>query len=198
VKGGLDEPIFSYEFKCTEEVRNLNRETWEQILSQQTKNLEEFCKNKDTNGIFRFSNSFDYVRGDDKISGETGISFRDYKEAKKKFKYDKIEYDEIIKKLIILIKNIKKSFKEFGVSPHNLPSGYDKFEVVIPKPSNNPNSSNNSNNPNSSNSSNISKFSYKEFLTYLHQELEKEYYLLTFTCKIIKTIYNLFNPFLIF
>ena len=176
MKGGLFEPIFSYEYKCTTEVRNLNREEWEKILMQVDKNLSDFCKNEDTRGIFRYSNHFDYVR-DDKISGDTGISFGDYKEAKQIFKYDKTEYDKIIKKLIVLIKNIKKSFEKFGVSPDRLPSGYDKFEVVIPDPnnySNNSNSSNNPNNSNSSNSLNISKYSYKEFLTYLHQELEKE------------------------
>ena len=161
MKGGYNELILSYKFKCSAEVRNsnFNRAKWDEKLIQQDTNLKEFCKNEDTKGIFRYFNDFNYVNGGDKISGETGISFQNYKEAKKTN-----EYGVIIQKLIILIKNIKKSLDELG----SLPSGVDNFEVVIPEPNNYSNSSN------SSNSLNISKYSYKEFLTYLHQELEKE------------------------
>ena len=166
MKGGNYEPIFSYEFKCSTEIRNSNyeREDWEKILAQQTKNLKDFCENKDTKGIFRFFDSFSHQK-DDKISGETGISFKNYKEAKKTYEY---EYDEIIKKLINLIKDIKKIFDEFGYIP------YEEFKLVIPELNNSSNSSNNPNSSNNSNSSNISKYSYNQFLTYLHQELEKE------------------------
>ncbi len=167
MNGGFNEPIFSYEYRCSVEVRNDNfrKIEWEKILSEQDKKLKEFCKNEDTKGIFKFFDDVDYEMND-MISGRTGISFVDYKEAKKTY-----EYDEIIERLIVLIKNIKKSFDEFGSIP------YDEFVIVKPEHNKFSNNSNNSNRPNSSNSSNkknISEYSYKEFLTYLHQKLEKE------------------------
>jgi hypothetical protein len=160
MKGGLHEPIFSYKYKCSTVVRpgNSHIEKWEKILTQQDKKLKDFCDNTDTKNIFVFSDSFDYLV-DDMISGKTGISFKDYEDAKKKYKYD-----EIIKELINLIKDIKKIFDESYIP-------YEEFDLVIPNPNN---SSNNSNSSNSSNSSNISEYSYKKFLTYLHQELEKK------------------------
>jgi hypothetical protein len=171
MKGGFSKPIFSYKYKCSAEVKpgNFHIKNWEKILTEQDKKLRDFCKNTDTKEIFVFSNSIDYLI-DDMISGETGISFKDYDDAKKTY-----EYDEIIKKLINLIKDIKKKFDESYIP-------YEEFNLVIPNPNNSSNSSNNSNSPNNSNSSNssnssksskISEYSYKQFLTYLHQELEK-------------------------
>lgn len=163
MKGG-SKPIFSYKYKCTTffNPSNSSRTKWEEIMRQQNKKLKEFCANRDTKGIFSFSDSYEHL-AHDWISGEIGISFNDYKEAKKKY-----EYDEIIEKLINLIKDIKKIFDKYSFKP------IEEFELVIPNPNNSSNSSNSSNSPNSSNSSNISEYSYKQFLTYLHQELEKE------------------------
>ena len=165
MKGGFYWLIFSIKYTVNT-TSNFRNDELNKLIGEQAKKLDEFCKNEDTRGIFNFSIDSDQS-GDHKFSEQIEISFRNYKEAKQRFKYDKTEYDKIIKKLIVLIKNIKKSFEEFSL-PHRLPSGYDKFEVVIPDPNNNPNNSN------SPNRLNISKFSYIQFLKYLHKELEEE------------------------
>jgi hypothetical protein len=174
MKGGHLEPIFSYKYKCSREFNPYNdsRIKWEELLGKQKKKLRDFCENRDTGDIFIFSDSHYFADEEGMILGSAKISFGDYDVAKEKW-----NYDEIIKELIKLIKGIKKIFDEYGVIP------YEEFEYGVPEPKNSSNNSNNSNSPNSpnssnrsnnSNSSNISEYSYKQFLTYLHQELEKE------------------------
>ena len=165
MKGGFYGLIFSITYKKSiHTTSNLGNEDWNELIVEHAKKLDEFCENSDTKGIFNVLN-YSAQSGDHKFSGQIEISFRDYKKAKKIY-----GYDEIIKKLIILIKYIKKSFDDYGKPPRD----YDEFKAVIPEPKNSSNSSNSPNNSNSPNRSNISKYSYKEFLTYLHQELEKE------------------------
>jgi hypothetical protein len=161
MKGGYNELILSYKYRCSA-IANSGSYDWTKIMDEQAKKLDDFCKNEDTKNIFRFKNNFSHI-GDDMVSAETSISFEEYKQAIITY-----EYNKIIEELIKLIKNIKKSFEK-------LPTKQD-FELVIPKVIPNPNNSSENElvNNNSSNSLNISKYSYKEFLTYLHQELEKE------------------------